>query len=62
MGVQVTLALSNNKYENNNNPSAGIGRQGKLKFYWLKFINVQVVFRITYFILINKAYYITIFN
>ena len=27
-------------------PSAGIGRQGKLKLYWYNIVNVQVVFRI----------------
>ena len=44
MSVQITLALVINIvlfY-----PSAGIGRQGKLKFYWYKIVNVQIVFRI----------------
>lgn len=37
-------------------PSAGIGRQDNLKIYWYNIVNVQVVFRIIFFLL-----YINIF-
>ena len=58
MSVRITLALIdiiinyNSNYESiiyyifYKNPSAGIGRQDKLKLYWYKVVNVQVVSRI----------------
>ena len=54
MSVQITLSLDLYIYIFIY-PSAGIGRQGKLKFYWYKIVNVQIVFRIK-----NEGFYIII--
>lgn len=46
----------------NRSPSAGIGRQCELKIRWFNIVNVQVVFRIKFLIMIflkkKKARYI----
>lgn len=42
-----------NKY-----PSAGIGRQDKLKIYWYNIVNVQVVFRIKYLFLFTNTHFV----
>ena len=46
MSVQLTLALTKYILILLKNPSAGTGRQDKLKIYWYDIVNVQVVSRI----------------
>ena len=54
MSVQITLALKLS-------PSAGIGRQDKLKLYWYKIVNVQVVSRIKIYLL-KIVIFLLLFN